>query len=91
LRHGAEDPLYEVTVWIDERETATSDKILSGHGLDEGRLPGAGFADDVEVKEPVCLLDAEYTAIVTGVRATDVRDVAVHLIMLAPAANGDMQ
>jgi hypothetical protein len=42
-------------------------QVLNGHSLDEGGFPGAGLADDVDVRESVFVCDAEEAMIVTEV------------------------
>lgn len=74
VRHGSFNPLSQVAVRVDEADAMTGGNVLPHHRLDERRLACPGLADDVHVREPVGMLDAELLVRVSEVGAGEVGD-----------------
>jgi hypothetical protein len=58
-RHLGRYPLRQITVRIDQCNTACMGNILEHHRFDEGGFPGPGLSDNVEVGKAVFIPDAE--------------------------------
>lgn len=61
LRDPGGQPFDEVAMRIDERTTSPERDVLRNQRLEKRSLTRTGLADDVHVRQPICLLDAEGT------------------------------
>ena len=78
LRHNSLD---EIAMRINEREATTGAEVLVGEDFKQGRFADPRLSDDVQMGEPVGLLDAEQDAgamEVGGGEAGDIVWVGVH-------------
>ena len=76
LRIALHDAFDQVAVRIDEHEPLAGFDIGENEPLEQGRLTRAGLADDVHVREPIRLLDAENPPIIAGIGACEIRNPA---------------
>src|SRR5437870_3229552 len=60
-------PLHEIAMRIEQRQASAAPNILPGEILQQRGLSGSGLPDDVRVRSPVGLFDAEPSPIVSEV------------------------
>ena len=80
LRYTRHDPLDQVAVWIDEHQPFAGFDIGEDEPLEQRRFSGARLPDDVHVRKPIGLLDAENPPVIAGISPGKVRErwVAIH-------------
>ena len=69
IGYGRKQPLDEIAMRIEQRQAPAALNILPGQILQQRGLSGSSLADDVRVRAPVGLFDAEYSPIVSEVDA----------------------
>ena len=91
LRNARHDALDQVAVRIDEHEPLASFDIGEDEPLEQGRFARPGFPDDVHVRQPIGLLDAKNSPVVSGIGASEIRDrggIAIHATIFRATGGG---
>lgn len=68
------DAFDEIAVRVDQGAATAGVNVLPEQGFDQGRLADAGLADEIHVREPISLLDAECPVRRPGVGLGEVGD-----------------
>ena len=73
LRNIGEDRISEITMWIDEGNTATRHDIGVEHILEERRLAHTRLPDDIGMTSSIDRLDSEFLSRSSEIRQSDRR------------------